>query len=796
MERRKKILSWTAGVCAALLAMLSAAVILLPRLVNTEQARSKIENVISRDLGGTFLYDRITLSVLPRPRIIVHQPKIEIPGKVSAALESVDIYPAILPLLRGKIRVKDVHLESPDATVTLPEGPPTGKAATKPPAAPGPTADAILSVAATNMPDIAIGLDRGRITVRRAGRQTLAVRDLRARVTFLSDPKETEPAKPAVESAFRITGSAGGTIDSPDVPLGPVSLAVSRFEALPGTFTLEGTSVHVGDLSLALSGRVDGYLSKRPAADISVGGTAGPIVVQWLRDSASLSPLLTPRSPLGLSDARIRWEPGTLQTTGRATVKDGPALTYDVRISSGNIFLKRLTVKDKESLATFSLNMSGRIADASFSGNLTARTLGSLFGHALFPSGWIKGDMKAHVPLDRLSAATAEGMLEAEQVVVPWKQAVPFTIDRLALSVRNQEARVDPAAVTLGRSKGVLSGGISVREGGLFLDVDLASQEIVWDDLGVLFHSKEEKEGREKQPGEEAGRKKKPFPVRGELRVNVESLRSKRFVFHPVHGTITLGQERTSYDVRETAVCSIGVTGTVVVSRGTSNVQLNASAKEQDLAPALTCLAGEDQKITGKFDLSGSIAGQGPNETLLRSLAGKIAFAARNGRVYNDIIVVPILKYKKTADLLGDKAEDAKKNGIPYDVFGLRGDLESGSFRVSEGVVKSRIMNLAASGSIDLVNDRLDITVLMAPFKTIDRVVKKIPLLVDILGGTLVTVPLRIQGPFKAPKVTPLPPSAIGEGLLGIMRRTLEVPFQVVDDITPGKRSAPTPSAP
>ncbi len=796
MERRKKILYWTAGVCAALVALLSAAVILLPRLVNTEQARSKIENVISRELGGTFLYDRITLSVLPRPRIVVHQPKIEIPGKVSAALESVDIYPAILPLLRGKIQVKDVHLENPVVTIPLPEGPPTGKATTKPQAPPGPTAEAILSVAAKNMPDIAIGIDGGRIAVRRAGQQTLAVRDLRARVTFLSDSTGTGPAKPAVESAFRITGSAEGTIDSPDVPLGPIVLAVSRFEALPGTFTLEGANVRVGDLSLALSGRIDDYLSKRPAADISLSGTAGPNALQWLRDSASLSPLLTPRSPIALANAHIRWEPGALQTTGRATVTGGPAITYDVRISSGGIFLKRLAVKDKESLATFTLNMSGRIADASFNGNLTARTLSGLFGHDLFPSGWIKGDLKVHLPLDQLSAATAEGVLEAEQVVVPWEQAVPFTIDRLALNVRDREVRVSPAAVTLGRSKGVLSGGISAREDGLFLDLDVASQEIVWDDLGVLFHLKAEQEGKGKQRGKEEAGPKKTFPVRGELRVNVDALRSKRFVFRPVRGTITLGQDRTSYDVRETSVCGIGVTGTVVVSRGTSNVQLNASATEQDLAPTLTCLAGEDQKITGKFDLSGSIAGQGPNETLLRSLSGKIAFAAKNGRVYNDILVVPILKYKKTADLLGDKAEEARKNGIPYDVFGLRGDLESGTFRVSEGVVKSRIMNLAANGSIDLVNDQLDITVLMAPFKTIDRVVKKIPLLGDILGGTLVTVPLRIQGPFKRPKVTPLPPSAIGEGLLGIMRRTLEVPFQVVDDITPGKRSAPTPSAP
>jgi uncharacterized protein YhdP len=137
-----------------------------------------------------------------------------------------------------------------------------------------------------------------------------------------------------------------------------------------------------------------------------------------------------------------------------------------------------------------------------------------------------------------------------------------------------------------------------------------------------------------------------------------------------------------------------------------------------------------------------------------------------------------------------------QKNGIPYDIFGIEGIIQDGTLMVSESMIKSPLMNLAANGNIDLMNDRLDITVLIAPFKKVDAVVKKIPLLGDILGGTLVTVPLRVQGPFKSPKVTPLPPSAIGEGLLGIMKRTLELPFEVIDDVTPKGRSAGTPLAP
>ena len=795
MKGIRKILLWTAG---AVLLLLVIAAVALPRLVNTDAVKNAIEGTISRELGGTMTYDRVVLSILPRPRIVLNRPKIDIPRKVSAALESVEIYPAILPLLTGEIQVRDVRLENPVVTVLLPEVPSGKKVKQRPAAAAsGPTADAILGVAARHLPDIEIAMDGGGIAVKRDGQQILSVRDLRARIAFLSEATGTDRAASAAENAFLLSGSIAGSIDSPDLPMGPVVLTVSRFEATPGTVSLSRATVSVSDLSLTLSGRVENYLSARQRADIDLAGTAGPNVVQWLRDTVPLSPLLTPRTPLSLSNTSIRWEPGALQAAGRAAVKGGTALDFDVRVSTGDIFVKRIAVRDGESQATLSLHMNKRISDLSFAGTVSSRTLDGLFGHERFPFGWIKGDIKVRLPLDRIADASAEGVLETERIVVPWKSMVPFTIDRLMLTAHGRDVKLEPAAVTLGSSKGVFTGTVSARDDGLALDLDLASPEVVWDDLQELFLPKDVSEGTSKHGGETAEKpKREPLPVRGTLRLNVDALRGKRFVFQPVRGTITFDRDGTKYEVNETSACGIGVAGTVVVSRGATDLSLDVSAKEQDLAPTLTCLAGEDLKITGNFDLTGSIAGRGPNKTLMRSLAGKISFVARNGRIYNDVLVVPILKYKKISDLLGDKVADARKNGIPYDTWGLRGDLQNQMLTVKEGVVKSRLLNLAANGTIDLVNDRLDITVLIAPFKNVDAVVKRIPLLGDILGGTLVTVPLRVQGPFKDPKVTPLPPSAISEGLMGIMKRTLEVPFQVVDDVSPRKRPAATPTTP
>jgi len=73
--------------------------------------------------------------------------------------------------------------------------------------------------------------------------------------------------------------------------------------------------------------------------------------------------------------------------------------------------------------------------------------------------------------------------------------------------------------------------------------------------------------------------------------------------------------------------------------------------------------------------------------------------------------------------------------------------------------------------------------------KTVDSIIKRIPLVGDILGGSLISVPVGVSGNLNEPKVTLLPPAAVGEGLLGIMKRTLEVPVKVIQPMIPGKQN-------
>ena len=65
---------------------------------------------------------------------------------------------------------------------------------------------------------------------------------------------------------------------------------------------------------------------------------------------------------------------------------------------------------------------------------------------------------------------------------------------------------------------------------------------------------------------------------------------------------------------------------------------------------------------------------------------------------------------------------------------------------------------------------------MVAPFALANEVVRKLPLLGYVVGGTLTSLPVSVSGDIRDPLVVPLGPGAITSELLGIVNRTLTLP--------------------
>ena len=94
-------------------------------------------------------------------------------------------------------------------------------------------------------------------------------------------------------------------------------------------------------------------------------------------------------------------------------------------------------------------------------------------------------------------------------------------------------------------------------------------------------------------------------------------------------------------------------------------------------------------------------------------------------------------------------------------------------------------VNIAVTGHIDLLKQDLDLAVFAAPFKTVDRVLRILPVIGYILDDTLVSIAIKVTGDINNPKVDYLPASMLGSDVLGIMKRTLKAPVKVLTPLVP-----------
>jgi len=117
---RRKILLFGAGGCALLFILLVAFVLLLPYLVNLESIREKIEALLFQRVGGRVEYRKMDLFYFPRPGVEAHQVALSIDEKVAGTAKSVQVYPELLALFKGRLRVNRIQIESPDFVVRLP----------------------------------------------------------------------------------------------------------------------------------------------------------------------------------------------------------------------------------------------------------------------------------------------------------------------------------------------------------------------------------------------------------------------------------------------------------------------------------------------------------------------------------------------------------------------------------------------------------------------------------------------------------------------------------------------------
>ena len=602
---------------------------------------------------------------------------------------------------------------------------------------------------------------------------------------------------------------------------GPEGLAASGLNVTTGDSSLSGVVLHV-DTSTALSridvsgadGRIvlgkiypwfvkSGWVPDGPWIPTKLAGTLaiasvhvqGPAAKpsDWRVelaggvnkldvDTPQLRQVLALRFPVSLSSVRLAHDPTATTLSMNVAAPEGLNGSIDAAWSAQGIDVKRLSVRDAFSNATLSLGMKERELDLSFRGKLETATLKAVLAHERDVPASMQGDFKAHVAMDRPARSTAKGRLDVIHLIVPGPGDLPLHIARAAL-------RADVGLLSIDADGGIgdeppmhLRGTLRPTADALIVDADVSAGKLEWARFEPVLSSPSESGDRHGRTGA------RTLPIRGKVRISAESFTYGSYTWQPVGAVVDLAGGMPSVSVTQANVCGIDTLGRVAMTPDGVRVSFKPTAKNQRVEKILLCLLGQKARMTGQCSLAAEVDASGHGREVLKSASGQVQLSANKGRIYQGGVWEKILAVTTIGRGSWNILADLRDDGLPYNTIDVKGDIRDGKLVLTEATVDAPSMKMVGEGTIDVNAGTVDVRLLAAPFKTTDEVVSRIPIISDVLGGSLLTVPIKVKGPLLDPAVTPLDPSEVGSGLLRVMTRIVKLPLRLLNPFLPADR--------
>jgi hypothetical protein len=186
---------------------------------------------------------------------------------------------------------------------------------------------------------------------------------------------------------------------------------------------------------------------------------------------------------------------------------------------------------------------------------------------------------------------------------------------------------------------------------------------------------------------------------------------------------------------------------------------------EQDLVSGEFSLLANMQKESGVW--------QGGN-IYLKSTEGRILRLQTLSRVFKVVNITDL--FEEQVGITGEK-------GFPYSQMDLDTHINADNLIFDRAIIRGEGLNLFYHGELHLDDYDLDLTLFIAPLKTFDTMISKVPIIGQPVMDkyeSVVTIPVAVKGPIGNPVITPLHPSAIGDKILNLVRDTLLMPYTIL----------------
>ncbi|MEJ2158692.1 MAG: AsmA-like C-terminal region-containing protein [Desulfobacteraceae bacterium] len=545
--------------------------------------------------------------------------------------------------------------------------------------------------------------------------------------------------------------------------------------------------IDTGETALDLVGDFEIPPDQASSAHFFIKGRMGAAISDWLLRLGKATPAIAPKTPLMVSGVDIALAPsGRIRLSGDFEWDDGARIGVVVTSSGDDFHLQQLRIRDAVSDARISFHRmrSGRALDLRFSGRLQTSSLVRLVDDQRLRSGSVQGRCRMHIDRENRGASFLNGVLFVRDLAYyPDEAGVIHIIEG---SISGQKGRFDlPSALfTWDGSTIALSARGLFTPQGIDLNGTLQADTLHTQKIMTVFGA-----GPDQTSSKESRADGPALPLGGRLSVAVDSLIHGRYRFSAVQAFVEVRDRRTEIEVVSADLCGIQMPGQIQVSDGMTRLEFAPHAQGSSLKETGSCVADRQnsEKLMGTLNLNGRFTTQGGSrEALLANLKGVLNLTVEKGRISNvgsAGVFTNLLSYLSVNQYVQGDLPDLRKDDFVYNRINSRCVFDNGAMRIEEGVLKSNAVNMVAEGRYDLLSKELDLVVLVSPLTTVDWIVEHIPIVGNILQGTLVAIPVRVKGPGADPDILPLSPKAVGARLGGILKRTFKAPVRIIEPL-------------
>jgi hypothetical protein len=590
-------------------------------------------------------------------------------------------------------------------------------------------------------------------------------------------------------------------------PLLPEPASSEKFTAV---ITQNEAQIQQADIQFlaqrfSLKGLLKHHLLENWYGTIEFNGPLQVKLANWIRSKGWFPEKLQPQVPCTMKNLKVRWQGEEIGVSG--TILHGldggrlPMARLDFVNSPEHLRLNQLAFYAPGEHGRLELEfwrISPQNLVLSWEGFVNADTIETLFHHSLFAVGTLSGAFKISTFAAQPEATRFEGLLKAENLLLKTKSSEsPVFITNLDVTANGKQFGITDLNLAVGSEKITGSGQVAAEKDGIQLDLSLASSFLSGKSLVNLALALKETQKvfldgfLTQEPGFQTA---KGWDITGRIGFDFDTFTVRRitktpyaegqtstYTFHDMLGDLQLAPDRISRtEIFSSKLCGLDFAGFWFSDDdlGQKFELSTIPGGTYRLENVLPCLGVQQDIMEGEFSLQADLL----KESNIW-YGGKIFIKSSQGRILRLKTLSRIFKVVNITDLFEQSIENTGKRGFPFSQMDIDTHILANNLILDRVIIRGEGLNLFARGEIHLDDYDDDLTLLIAPFKTFDSIVSKVPIIGEPVSGeygSRISIPVAVKGPIADPIITPMHPEAVGDAFFNLLKDAFMLPYNIL----------------